>query len=167
MDRLATYLWLSLFLAAVYSAAAQEMESPSPASAVSPNDESEAEVTSIYPDIPQFGGPSSVGGQLAEDASIAPQFRLQGLQDHFQPWFDFKSRVNEHSGLQFNIDESIFYQVATDSLGENDAASVTQDNTLIGTSVLANDSDPEGNGFTAQLVGSTTNGRGTYGIDNN
>ena len=85
--------------------------------------QNEAESRSIYPDIPQFGGPSSVGGQLAEDASVAPQFRLQGLQDHLQPWFDFKSRVNEHIGLQFNIDESILYQVATDSLGENDAAS--------------------------------------------
>lgn len=83
----------------------------------------EAESRSIYSDIPQFGGPSSVGGQLAEDASVVPQFRLQGLQDYLQPWFDFKSRVNEHIGLQFNIDESILYQVATDSLGENDAAS--------------------------------------------
>ena len=123
MDRLTTYLWLSLFLSTACSAAAQETESSRPTFAVSRNEESEAEVTSIYPDIPQFGGPSSVGGQLAEDASVAPQFRLQGLQDHFQSWFDFKSRVNEHIGLQFNIDESILYQVATDSLGENDAAS--------------------------------------------
>ena len=54
---------------------------------------------------------------------MLPQFRLRGIQGHFQPWFDFKSRVNDHIGLQFNIDESILYQVATDSLGEHDAAS--------------------------------------------
>ena len=78
---------------------------------------------SIYEDIPQFGGPSSVGGQLAEDASVVPQFRLQCLQDQFQPWFDFKGRINEQIGLQFNVDESMFYQSATQSLGETDAAS--------------------------------------------
>jgi porin len=80
-------------------------------------------VTSIYQDIPQFGGPTSVGGQLAEDAAVAPHFRLQGLQNFFDPWFEFKERVNDRHGLQFNIDESMFYQVATDSLGETDAAS--------------------------------------------
>ena len=74
-------------------------------------------------DVPQFGGPSSVGGQMAEDAIVVPQYRLQGLQDHFAPWFEFKTRLNDDIGLQFNIDESMFYQVATDSPGESDAAS--------------------------------------------
>jgi porin len=82
-----------------------------------------SDVRSIYADIPQFGGPTSVGGQIAEDADVVPQWRLQGLQDQFEPWYRFKERLNERHGLQFNIDESIFYQVATDSLGENDAAS--------------------------------------------
>jgi porin len=79
--------------------------------------------TSIYQDIPQFGGPSSVGGQMAEDAAVVPQFRLSGLQDCFDPWYRFKERLNERCGLQINLDESIFYQVATDSPGESDAAS--------------------------------------------
>lgn len=82
-----------------------------------------AEPASIYQDIPQFGGPSSVGGQLAEDAAVAAEFRLQHLQDFAEPWFQFKGRIDESCGLQFNIDESMFYQVATDSLGETDAAS--------------------------------------------
>ena len=82
-----------------------------------------SDARSIYADIPQFGGPTSVGGQLAEDADVVPQFRLQGLQDHFEPWYRFKERLNDCHGLQFNVDESIFYQVATDSLGETDAAS--------------------------------------------
>lgn len=80
-------------------------------------------VSATYQDIPQFGGPTSVGGQLAEDAVVVPQWRLQRLQDVFDPWFEFKQRVNDCHGLQFNIDESIFYQVATESLGETDAAS--------------------------------------------
>jgi hypothetical protein len=54
---------------------------------------------SIYGDIAQFGGPSSVGGQLAEDATVAPQFRLQRLQDRFEPWYDFKERVDKRFGL--------------------------------------------------------------------
>jgi porin len=79
--------------------------------------------TSIYPNIPQFGGPSSVGGQLAEDAATAPEFRWQRLQEAFEPWYGFKERLNEHCGLQFSIDESMFYQTVTDSPGETEAAS--------------------------------------------
>ena len=123
MDRLATYLWLIVSVATAWTAAAQEMDLSGVAATSSSSAQAALVTDSTYPDIPQFGGPSSVGGQLAEDASVAPQFRLPGLQDHFQPWFDFKSRVDEHLGLQFNVDESILYQVATDSLGENDAAS--------------------------------------------
>ena len=82
-----------------------------------------AGTTSIYEDIPQFGGPTSVGGQLAEDAVVVPQFRLQRLQDAFAPWYGFKERLNDRCGLQFNIDESMFYQTVTDSLGETEAAS--------------------------------------------
>ena len=81
------------------------------------------EVPGIYQDIPQFGGPTSVGGQLAEDAAITPEFRMQGLQDRFQPWFKFKERLNENRNLQFNIDESMFFQVASQSPGESHAAS--------------------------------------------
>lgn len=77
----------------------------------------------VYEDIPQLGGPSSVPGQIAEDASIAPEYRLQRLNDFFQPWYQLKTNLNDCHGLQFNIDESILYQEATDSLGETNAAS--------------------------------------------
>ena len=78
---------------------------------------------SVYREVLQFGGPSSVGGQLAEDASIAPQFRLPAVQLRSQRWFDVKGRVDERRGLQFNIDESILFQAATNSPGETEAAS--------------------------------------------
>lgn len=77
----------------------------------------------VYQDIPQFGGPISVGGQLAEDSPIEPQFRWQRFNDRLTPWFDFKGQVNEQRGLQFAVDESLFYQVATQSLGESQGAS--------------------------------------------
>lgn len=82
------------------------------------------QTTGLYQDIAQFGGPSSVGGQLAEDSNVTvPQFRCQRLQHHFDPWFDFKQRLDESCSLQLSIDESMFYQTATSSLGETDAAS--------------------------------------------
>lgn len=77
----------------------------------------------IYSDIPQFGGPISVSGQLTEDIKVGPEFRWHGLNDHFDSWFQFKERVNERRGLQFAFDESMFYQIATQSLGESDGAS--------------------------------------------
>lgn len=89
-----------------------------------PDGQSNSASEGTYTDIAQFGGPSSVGGQLAEDDNVnVPQFRCQRLQRHFEPWFDFKNRLDESSGLQLSIDESMFYQTATSSLGETDAAS--------------------------------------------
>ena len=79
--------------------------------------------TSIYQNVPQFGGPTSVGGQLAEDAVVVPQYRFQRLQNAFALWYGFKERLNDRCGLQFNIDESMFYQTVTDSPGETEAAS--------------------------------------------
>jgi porin len=79
--------------------------------------------SSIYPNIPQFGGPSSVGGQLAEDNDVdVPQFRLQRLQQHFDPWYQFKARLNENHGLQFGIAETMLYQDSTTG-GQDDSAS--------------------------------------------
>ena len=78
----------------------------------------------IYPDIPQFGGPNSVAGQLAEDAQVESQYRWEGLYDAASDrWFDFKQSVNQRRGLQFGVDESLFYQVATQSSGKSDGFS--------------------------------------------
>ena len=83
-----------------------------------------AELAGVYQDIEQFGGPSSVGGQLAEDNNVnLPEFRCHRLQQSAAPWFEFKNCLDESCGLQLSIDESMFYQTATSSLGETDAAS--------------------------------------------
>ena len=79
----------------------------------------------IYQDIPQFGGPSSVGGQLA-GRQHCQRARFSFCNDCNVVWiggFNSKNGVNQRCGLQFNIDESMFYQVATDSPGETEAAS--------------------------------------------
>lgn len=72
--------------------------------------------SAIYSDIAQFGGPSSVGGQLAEDNNVkADEFRWQGMQDNFAPWFQSKQQLSDDWGLQFGINETILYQTATSS----------------------------------------------------
>lgn len=74
--------------------------------------------------IEQFGGPTSVSGQIAEDNKVnVPGFRCDRLQAISEPWFSFKERLAKSCGLQVSIDESMFYQTATSSLGESDAAS--------------------------------------------
>lgn len=87
------------------------------------NTADEATQRSVYADVPQFGGPSSVGGNLAEDAAVADEYRLQRLNDLFEPWNDFKSRINENYGLQFNVDESILFQAVSESPSDSNAAS--------------------------------------------
>jgi hypothetical protein len=112
-------------LATIISAQDSEVPSSDRASQETRPDSSR----SIYGDIPQFGGPSSVGGQLAEDAAVAPEFRWQGLQDVFETWYAFKEGLNERCGLQFNIDESMFYQVAKTVLAKARQPVVSCDST--------------------------------------
>ena len=89
-----------------------------------PGDAANVESNGLYQNIEQFGGPTSVSGQLAEDNDVnVPDFRCHRLQRHFEPWFDFKQRLDATCGLQLSVDESMFYQTATSSLGETDAAS--------------------------------------------
>lgn len=93
-------------------------------SALNPASDSVLTQSNVYQDITQFGGPSSVGGQLAEDSEVnEPEFRWQRLHQLADPWFEVKQRLDESCGLQLSIDESMFYQTATSSLGETEAAS--------------------------------------------
>lgn len=110
-DRLLTLV--TLLAVAFRQSAAQEAQSSSVTSGP----------RSVYEQIDQFGGPSSVGGQLAEDAAIAPQYRCQDLQDKFGGWYQFKTQVGQDCGLQFGLDETILYQAVDTSPGTDAAAS--------------------------------------------
>lgn len=120
-----SWTFLSCSLASLLAMAASAQGLPAQDANSSPlASESIDSQSGLYQDIAQFGGPSSVGGQLAEDNDVnVPDFRCQRLQQHFEPWFGFKERLDESCGLQLSIDESMFYQTATSSLGETDAAS--------------------------------------------
>jgi porin len=76
-----------------------------------------------YEDVPQFGGPNSVGGILIEDDAVRkPWFRLESVDRVLQPWFDWKEGLNRDYGLSFGLDYSALGQIASDSLGKDNAA---------------------------------------------
>lgn len=60
-----------------------------------------------------IGGPSSVGSQLQSDS------RPAGEED-IHPWLDFKGKIREQIGLDFNFDYTTLYQNAGTSLTGND-----------------------------------------------
>ena len=72
------------------------------------------------PRRPRFGGPDQVENQLEEDA--APKEPLIQL-DFLQPYLDFKAHLKESSGFSFGVDYSVVYLKATESVGEDEAAS--------------------------------------------
>ena len=106
-----TAVWVAvkLLLASVFAVAIFAQES--------------GETKSGYEDVPQFGGPSSVGANLKEDNEIRkPFFRLEGIDKALKPWFDWKGNLNNKYGFSFGLDYSALGQMATDSPGEDNAA---------------------------------------------
>ena len=90
--------------------------------AAAQHDNTQAESTN-QPAYSGFGGPTSVSGQAADDAVTGPEYPLQKLQEAATPWFEWKNQFREGRGIQLNIDESLLYQAATDSNGNNEGAS--------------------------------------------
>ncbi len=76
-----------------------------------------------YEDIPEFGGPTSVGTQLKEDdAPKQPLYRFDQLQQLLSPYYGLKKQVHDQLGLSFSFDYTTLYQRATDSPGRDHAA---------------------------------------------
>ena len=117
MPWLAALAFLVIGIGDASCLSAQDIASPSRL-------DSNNQALGTYQSVGPFGGPSSVGGQLAEDNAVSvPQFRCHRLQRCAEPWFEFKTRLDETCRLQLSIDESMFYQTASSSLGQRDAAS--------------------------------------------
>ncbi|MFM1817100.1 MAG: hypothetical protein RLZ98_3795, partial [Pseudomonadota bacterium] len=71
-----------------------------------------------------FGGPGSVGGQIQSDAGPkTPVVRLDAAPAAQRSYHDFKQRVREEYGLAFGIDYNLLFQHASNSPGEENAAS--------------------------------------------
>jgi len=81
--------------------------------------ESAAEEKSAYDDIPEFGGPGSVGVDLKEENKPAPTGDF--IKDLMPGWFETKERVMNDHGLGYGINYSTLYQKANNSVGEDQA----------------------------------------------
>jgi porin len=67
--------------------------------------------------------PVDIGNQLRKDDEFKDSaFRFPRFDEFFQPWFDFKSRLNRDYGLQFGLAWTPLVQGASSSPGENRAA---------------------------------------------
>ena len=77
-----------------------------------------------YENVPEFGGPSSVGSQLKEDdAPKEPRYRFDYVQQLLAPYYGFKKHLHQQLGLSFSFDYTTLYQRVTDSPGKDQAAS--------------------------------------------
>lgn len=69
-----------------------------------------------YKSDPSFGGPATPGEQLAEDDAIKqPAISFPFINRTLRPWFDWKRRLNEESGLEFGIAYTALYQAVNDA----------------------------------------------------
>jgi porin len=83
----------------------------------------DSKTKSGYEDVPQFGGPGSVGSVLKEDDELRkPWFRLEGINKALKTWFDWKGRLNKNYGFSFGLDYTALDQAVSDSPGEDSAA---------------------------------------------
>ena len=77
--------------------------------------EQNPEFQSGFDDVPQFGGPDGVSGQLREsDRARESTFQWEAPQRWFEPWFDWKGRVQEDYGVALGFFGSTVYQNASD-----------------------------------------------------
>jgi len=77
-----------------------------------------------YDDVPEFGGPGSVGATLKEDDKPAePVMRFNSIKRGLSPYFDWKANLKSKHGLSFGMDYTGLYEHATKSPGEDNAAS--------------------------------------------
>ena len=76
-----------------------------------------AEEKSAYDDIPEFGGPSSVGVELKDDNQPATG---DFVKDAFPGWFKTKEEIMKEHGLAYGFNLSTLYQKANSS-GDPDA----------------------------------------------
>ena len=68
----------------------------------------------------QFGGPGSVAGQLAEDAS--PKDPLTGL-NMLPQYFEWKDRLAVDKGFSYTLDYTAGYLTASKTIGDEDSGS--------------------------------------------
>lgn len=85
---------------------------------------SEDEYQSGYGEISELGGPDGVSEELKRnDKEREFSYQFDTAQRVFKPWFDWKRRVNDNHGLKLGFQAYFLYQGASESPGEDTAAS--------------------------------------------
>ncbi|TNF88355.1 MAG: hypothetical protein EP300_08080 [Gammaproteobacteria bacterium] len=78
---------------------------------------------SNYDNEAGFAGPGSTVSQLEEDdEEKTPAFRFESFDEALAPWFEYKKRLNEESGLQLGFAYTVLHQEIDESLGNEDSA---------------------------------------------
>ncbi|UCH40593.1 MAG: hypothetical protein JSU67_02515, partial [Gammaproteobacteria bacterium] len=73
---------------------------------------------SNYDNEAGFAGPGSTVSQLEEDdEEKTPAFRFESFDEALAPWFEYKKRLNEQSGLQLGFAYTVLHQEIDESLG--------------------------------------------------
>ena len=76
-----------------------------------------------YDDIPEFGGPDGVSGQLRKaDVNRESTFQWEAPQRWFRPWYDWKGKIQDDHGLAMGFFFSVLGQKASDSTTTDDDA---------------------------------------------
>ncbi|MGI9343701.1 MAG: carbohydrate porin [Gammaproteobacteria bacterium] len=76
-----------------------------------------------YGDVPEFGGPDGVSGQLkTADRTRESTFRWESPQRFFAPWYEWKGKIQNDHGIALGFFFSLLGQVASDTTtGDDDA----------------------------------------------
>jgi len=78
---------------------------------------------SNYDNEEGFAGPGSTLRQLEEDdEEKTPALRFESFDEALAPWFEYKKRLNEESGLQLGFAYTLLHQEIDESLGDEDSA---------------------------------------------
>ncbi len=72
--------------------------------------------TKAYHNNEGFGGPKTIGAQL--EADNKPRFENRIPIKHTKPWYDFKKRISDSTGLEFGINYSSVFIYSTQTISE-------------------------------------------------
>ena len=77
-----------------------------------------------YDNDTSFAGPGSTVAQLEEDDALVddPAFRVPWIEESLDPWFAWKGKLQEDTGLQIGIAYTSLFQSASDSLPGADSS---------------------------------------------
>lgn len=77
--------------------------------------------TGLAESRPPFGGPNSPEGEVVDTDTVRdPAFRFPAFDEAFEPWNDWKRRLNEEHNFQFSAHYSTLYQGLSDALPDTD-----------------------------------------------